>query len=213
MEDERHVLPAARLICESYVTFCKTKPWVEAVAASLTELFAPKIHQQRIEAFPKHYSWIPPEGLDYFRSRLIQAPRDVTHGLVDRADALHHGGDAAAGLRGPGLQAGHALGADRHDPQRLPGGVAVAVSADAVPKLWKLARLDFDPVRGRPVLLYPEGAVLLNDTGNAILELVDGRRTIGEIAGLLGERYQADVTADVVEYLTHLAERELIRDI
>jgi pyrroloquinoline-quinone synthase len=81
MEDERHVLPAARLICESYVTFCKTKPWVEAVAASLTELFAPKIHQQRIEAFPKHYSWIPPEALDYFRSRLIQAPRDVTHGL------------------------------------------------------------------------------------------------------------------------------------
>jgi pyrroloquinoline-quinone synthase len=81
MEDERHVLPAARLICESYVTFCKTKPWVEAVAASLTELFAPKIHQQRIEAFPKHYNWIPPEALDYFRSRLIQAPRDVTHGL------------------------------------------------------------------------------------------------------------------------------------
>jgi coenzyme PQQ biosynthesis protein PqqD len=89
----------------------------------------------------------------------------------------------------------------------------MAVSADAVPKLWKLARLDFDAVRGRPVLLYPEGAVLLNDTGQAILELVDGRRTIGEIAGLLGERYQADVTADVVEYLTHLAERELIRDI
>jgi coenzyme PQQ biosynthesis protein PqqD len=89
----------------------------------------------------------------------------------------------------------------------------VAVNADSVPKLWKLARLDFDAVRGRPVLLYPEGAVLLNDTGKAILELVDGRRTIGEIAGVLGERYQADVTADVVEYLTHLAERELIRDI
>jgi coenzyme PQQ biosynthesis protein PqqD len=89
----------------------------------------------------------------------------------------------------------------------------VAVNADAVPKLWKLARLDFDAVRGRPVLLYPEGAVLLNDTGKAILELVDGRRTIGEIAALLGERYQADVTTDVVEYLTHLAERELIRDI
>ena len=89
----------------------------------------------------------------------------------------------------------------------------MAVNADAVPKLWRLARLDFDAVRGRPVLLYPEGAVLLNDTGKAILELVDGRRTIGEIAALLGERYQADVTADVVEYLTHLAERELIRDI
>ncbi len=82
MEDERHVLPAVRLICESYVTFCRTKPWVQACASSLTELFAPKIHQQRIESFPIHYPWIPPEALDYFKSRLVQAPRDVTHGLA-----------------------------------------------------------------------------------------------------------------------------------
>ena len=81
MEDERHVLPAVRLICESYVTFCRTKPWVDAAASSLTELFAPKIHQQRIESFPRHYPWIPPEALEYFKSRLVQAPRDVKHGL------------------------------------------------------------------------------------------------------------------------------------
>jgi pyrroloquinoline-quinone synthase len=81
MEDERHVLPAVRLICESYVTFCRSKPWQEAVASSLTELFAPKIHQQRIQSFPQHYPWIPPEALDYFKSRLVQAPRDVSHGL------------------------------------------------------------------------------------------------------------------------------------
>jgi pyrroloquinoline-quinone synthase len=81
MEDERHVLPAVRLICESYVTFCRSKPWVQAVASSLTELFAPKIHQQRIESFPRHYPWIPPEALDYFKSRLVQAPRDVAQGL------------------------------------------------------------------------------------------------------------------------------------
>jgi pyrroloquinoline-quinone synthase len=81
MEDERHVLPAVRLICESYLTFCRNQPWQEAAASSLTELFAPRIHQQRIEAFPVHYPWIPPEALDYFRSRLVQAPRDVTHGL------------------------------------------------------------------------------------------------------------------------------------
>jgi pyrroloquinoline-quinone synthase len=82
MESEVHVLPAVRLICESYVTFCRQKPWVEAVAASLTELFAPKIHGERIESFPRHYPWIPAEGLDYFRSRLVQAPRDVQHGLA-----------------------------------------------------------------------------------------------------------------------------------
>ena len=89
---------------------------------------------------------------------------------------------------------------------------AHTMTPESVPALWRLARMDFDAVRNRPVLLYPEGAVLLNDTGKAILELVDGRRNVREIARILGERYQTDVTADVTEYLSHLAERELIRD-
>ena len=87
----------------------------------------------------------------------------------------------------------------------------MALSPDSVPRLWRLARLDYDPVRQRRILLYPEGAVLLNDTGAAVLELVDGKRTLTEIAQVLGERYQADVTADVTEYLSGLAERELIQ--
>jgi coenzyme PQQ biosynthesis protein PqqD len=87
----------------------------------------------------------------------------------------------------------------------------VTLSPDSVPRIWRLARLDYDPARQRPVLLYPEGAVLLNDTGREILELVDGTRTVAEIAGLLGARYQADVTADVTDYLSHLAERELMQ--
>jgi coenzyme PQQ biosynthesis protein PqqD len=89
----------------------------------------------------------------------------------------------------------------------------VNLDPNAKPSLWRLARLGFDSVRQRPVLLYPEGAVLLNNTGAAILELVDGRRTVSEIAAILGERYQTDVTADVTEYLADLAEKELIRDV
>jgi pyrroloquinoline quinone biosynthesis protein D len=84
------------------------------------------------------------------------------------------------------------------------------MTTDSMPKLWKLARLDYDPVRQRPVLLYPEGAVLLNDTGAAILELCNGNRTVGEIATILGERYHADVSADVAEYLQLMADRELV---
>ena len=84
---------------------------------------------------------------------------------------------------------------------------------DARPALWRLARLSFDPVRDQPVLLYPEGAMLLNRTGAAILELCDGRRTLAEIAGELGARYGgADLLADVTDYLNVLEAREMVRD-
>ena len=86
------------------------------------------------------------------------------------------------------------------------------MTTETVPVLWRLARMDFDPVRQRHVLLYPEGTVLLNDTGAAILQLCDGRRSVAEISGVLQERYGSDVTADVITYLSGLAERELIRD-
>ena len=82
---------------------------------------------------------------------------------------------------------------------------------DAIPALWRVARLQFDPVRQQRVLLYPEGAVLLSDTAAEILELCDGRRTIADIAAVLGERYACDVTADVSEYLSELAENDLVR--
>ena len=85
------------------------------------------------------------------------------------------------------------------------------LTADSIPTLWRMARLQFDPVRQRPVLLYPEGAVLLNDTGAAILELCNGRHTVSEIVRMLAERYSADVSTDVTEYLNLMADRELIR--
>jgi pyrroloquinoline quinone biosynthesis protein E len=66
-------------------------------------------------------------------------------------------------------------------------------------------------VRQRPALLYPEGAMFINDTGQAILELCDGSRTVAEIAHTLKERYGTEVLADVQEYLDSLARRDLIQ--
>ena len=87
----------------------------------------------------------------------------------------------------------------------------MTITTATIPALWRLARIEFDQVRQQRVLLYPEGVVLLNDTGAAILDLCDGRRSIAEIAAVLGERYHCDVTIDVLEYLSQLVERELVR--
>ncbi|HEY1306333.1 MAG TPA: pyrroloquinoline-quinone synthase PqqC [Vicinamibacterales bacterium] len=82
MEDERHVLPGVRFAAEAYITFCRTKPWIDGVASSLTELFAPDLMRRRIAAFPQHYAWVRLDALDYFKSRLTQAPRDSQQGLL-----------------------------------------------------------------------------------------------------------------------------------
>jgi pyrroloquinoline-quinone synthase len=77
----KHVLPGVRFAVDAYVNFARRQPWQEAVCASLTELFAPKIHKDRLANWPEHYPWIAKEGLQYFRSRISLAQRDVEHGL------------------------------------------------------------------------------------------------------------------------------------
>lgn len=80
--DERHVLPGVRFAVDAYVNFVRRAPWQEGVCASLTELFAPAIHRQRLAGWPEHYPWVDTAGLDYFRRRLSEAGRDVEHGLA-----------------------------------------------------------------------------------------------------------------------------------
>lgn len=75
--NQEHLLPGVRDAVDSYVTFCRTKPWLEAMAASLTEMFAPALMAKRLAAFQKHYPWVNAEGLRYFQGRLTQAPRDA----------------------------------------------------------------------------------------------------------------------------------------
>jgi len=75
------VSPAAKFAVDAYINFARQRPWQEAVCSSLTELFAPHIHQQRIDAWPDKYPWVKPEGMQYFKNRLTQARRDVKQGL------------------------------------------------------------------------------------------------------------------------------------
>ncbi len=68
--DERHVAPGIRFAVDAYVTFARTKPWWEAVASGLTEMFAGHLMQQRVADMLAHYSWISREDLAYFTNRI-----------------------------------------------------------------------------------------------------------------------------------------------
>jgi pyrroloquinoline-quinone synthase len=86
LEDLRHVLPGVKFAVDAYVNFARRAPWQEAVCSSLTELFAPKIHKERLANWPEHYPWIDPTGLQYFRNRVSQARRDVEQALAVTLD-------------------------------------------------------------------------------------------------------------------------------
>jgi pyrroloquinoline-quinone synthase len=82
VESLSQVLPGVRFAVDAYVNFARRAPWPEAVCSSLTELFAPEIHKQRLAGWPDYYPWIDRSGLHYFQSRVSLARRDVEFGLA-----------------------------------------------------------------------------------------------------------------------------------
>ena len=82
--DERHVLVGVRFAVDAYLAFCRTRPWLEGVAAALTELFSPDLMSDRIVAWRRHYGWIRPDGFAYFETRIpvVQRDSDDTLNLV-----------------------------------------------------------------------------------------------------------------------------------
>jgi len=82
VRSEAGILPATKFAVDAYVRFVRDRPLLEAIASSLTELFAPKIHEERIPGLLQHYSFVSEEMVAYFRRRLDQAPRDAGFALA-----------------------------------------------------------------------------------------------------------------------------------
>ncbi|MBY6068915.1 pyrroloquinoline-quinone synthase PqqC [Leisingera aquaemixtae] len=97
----RGVLPATRFAVDAYIRYVRDMPLLQAVASSLTELFAPAIHEQRIEGLLQHYDFANTASLSYFRKRLTEAPKDVKFGLawvLENADTPEKEDAACAAL-------------------------------------------------------------------------------------------------------------------
>jgi pyrroloquinoline-quinone synthase len=75
------VLPGVRFACDAYVDLVRSRSLLEAVASSLTEFFAPDIMTKRVLAWEKHYPWVSPEMLAYFRGRVTRARRDSAEAI------------------------------------------------------------------------------------------------------------------------------------
>lgn len=81
VESTEGILPATRFAVEAYVHYVRDRSPLEAIASSLTELFAPNLHEERISGMLKHYDFVNPDIMSYFSRRLSQAPRDAGFAL------------------------------------------------------------------------------------------------------------------------------------
>jgi pyrroloquinoline-quinone synthase len=81
VERAEAILPGTRFAVDAYVHFVRDRSVLEAVASSLTELFAPTIIAERVSGMLAHYAWVTPDTLAYFTPRLTQAPKDSDFAL------------------------------------------------------------------------------------------------------------------------------------
>jgi pyrroloquinoline quinone biosynthesis protein D len=88
-----------------------------------------------------------------------------------------------------------------------------AIPASGRPRISSRARLQTDKITGKPVLIYPEGVLLLNPTGEAIVLLCTGRTTLQEIVDQLATRFRvpaSKISTEVSAYLERLRARNLL---
>jgi pyrroloquinoline-quinone synthase len=75
------VARGTRFAVDAYLHFCLTRPWIEAAAAALTEMFSPDLMAARVRAWREHYDWIKPDGYAYFENRIPIVRDDARYTL------------------------------------------------------------------------------------------------------------------------------------
>lgn len=197
VERLEHVLPGVRRACDAYVELVQEADLLIAVAASLTELFAGDIMATRIAAFERHYPWVAPEGLDYFRNRTRQAPRDAAFGLRFVQQRARTRSDQE-----------RCVAAVERKCEILWSLLDAVEAAHRRPVLSSHVLLRADEERpGGQLAVLSERAVRLNPAGTEILALCDGERSADEIARQLAARHvdEPQVFEDVHDFLWEMA--------
>jgi pyrroloquinoline-quinone synthase len=190
------VLPGVRRACDAYVELVESSDLLTSVAASLTELFAGDIMATRIAAFEKHYAWVDPAGLAYFRSRTQQAPRDASFGLAFVLDNARTRADQD-----------RCLGALERKCEILWSLLDAIEASHRRPVLSPHLVLRDDEERpGQQIAVLPERGVRVNESGREILDLCDGTCSAEAVARTLRERHPETphLLSDVHEFVEQM---------
>ena len=237
VESTQGILSATRFSVDAYVHFVKERSLLEAIASSLTEMFSPTIISERVAGMLKNYDFITKDTLAYFDKRMTQAPRDADFALDyvqkhattpelqrqamaaltfkcnvlwTQLDALYFAYVAPGLIPPDAWTPGTGLVAETATAQAAGTGT---LGPHDVPRLPRGVRLRHDAVRNQHVLLAPERTFDLDANAVAVLEVVDGTRTVRDIAGLLAEKFTADRTvieADILVMLNDLATKRVL---
>ena len=196
-----------------------TRRPLEAIASSLTELFAPNLHEERISGMLAHYDFVNPDIMSYFSRRMEQAPRDAnfaldyvkthartpaereavcnalifkTNVLWVQLDALYHAYVDGHVPPGAFVPEGRARGEPMAGRSRN-----ISVSEASRPVLPRHAKLKFDETRQRWVILAPERVLAPDEIAVEVLQLCDGVRSVEQMIDQLAAKYAAEREAIV----------------
>jgi coenzyme PQQ biosynthesis protein C/coenzyme PQQ biosynthesis protein PqqD len=240
VESTQGILSATRFSVDAYVHFVKERSLLEAIASSLTEMFSPTIISERVAGMLKNYDFITKDTLAYFDKRLTQAPRDAdfaldyvqTHAttpelqrqamaaltfkcnvLWTQLDALYFAYVAPGLIPPDAWTPGTGLVPEAAGTATAQAAGTGTLGPHDVPRLPRGVRLRHDAVRNQHVLLAPERTFDLDANAVAVLEYVDGARSVRDIAGLLAEKFTADravIEADILVMLNDLATKRVL---
>ena len=218
-----------------------TRRRLEAIASSLTELFAPNLHEERISGMLAHYDFVNPDIMSYFSRRLQQAPRDAgfaleyvkahattpaereavcnalifkTNVLWVQLDALYHAyvdGHIPPGAFVPEGRTEKPRG----EPMAAARSRNISVSEASRPVLPRHAKLKFDETRQVWVILAPERVLAPDEIAVEVLQLCDGVRNVADMVDLLAAKYAAErgaIATDVIAMLQDLADKGFLTE-
>ena len=216
----RGVLPGVRMACDHYVELVHAMSLLEAVALSLTELFAADLMSKRVAVWEEHDPWVNQKALAYFRTRVSRASLDCKEALefvLSHATTYDLQERCVKALIAKTQILWHILDclSFAYIDQGLEAQDQHLMTPESKPRLAPKVRLRLDQKTHRLLLLFPERGILLNPTAAEIIKRCKGKVTVTTMVDHLMQTYDGQprevIETETLNLLQQFHTRGLIR--